>query len=104
MKNNCYCAICGKGYYVCLPCSKPELKTWKLHTCTSEHYKIYSVIHGFSTGVYTKEETYNRLKNVNLSDKSCFKDNIQKIIDNILSEYEIEKPIKKVSRAKKTEK
>ena len=80
------CAICGKGYYVCLPCSKPETNTWKLHTCTTEHYKVYSVIHGYSSGVYTKKETYDRLKNVDLSEKDSFKKNVKGIIENIISE------------------
>ena len=86
MKNNCTCAICGKGYYVCLPCSKPEMNTWKLHTCTIEHYKVYSVIHGYSSGIYTKKETYDRLKNVDLSEKDSFKENVKGIIENIISE------------------
>ena len=80
MKNNCTCAICGKGYYVCLPCSKPETNTWKLHTCTTEHYKVYSVIHGYSSGIYTKKETYDNEGQVN--PVVSFSDGMYTIINN----------------------
>lgn len=101
MKNNCNCAICGKGYYLCTPCNKPETHTWKLHTCTSEHYKVYSVIHGYSTGVYTEKETYDRLKNVNLSEKHSFKKNVRDIIEKIISDCEIKKQPEKKLKSKK---
>ena len=33
-----------------------------------------------------KKETYDRLKNVNLSEKDSFKENVKGIIENIISE------------------
>ena len=56
-KNNATCSICGRGYYMCLSCKDMmKLNPWKRHTDTSDHYKIYQILHGFNTGVYIKEE------------------------------------------------
>ena len=86
-KNNATCTICGNGYYMCLSChDQMKLNPWKIHTDTSEHYKVFQILRGFSTGVYTKQEAANRLKNVDLSDMDSFKDNIKKQIKNILSD------------------
>lgn len=83
-KNNATCAICGKGYYLCLSCrDMMSVSPWKKHTDTSEHYKIYQIIQGYSTGVYTKEEAYEKLNTVDLSDFNSLKDNIKDVINDI---------------------
>lgn len=88
-KNNSVCAICGKGYYLCLSCKQTKTLTpWKIHTDTSEHYKIYQILHGYSTGVYNKKEAKAKLKTVDLSDLSSFRDNIKETIQNILKDDE----------------
>ena len=86
-KINATCSICGKGYYKCLTC-QAEIKAtpWKQYTDTSEHYKIYQVIRGFNTGVYTKEEAKDKLKAIDLSDLNDLRDNIKKIIKDIMKE------------------
>ena len=91
-KNNATCSICGKEYYACLSC-RDSLKAnpWKIHTDTAEHYKVYQIIHGLSTKVYTKNEARTKLKNVNLSDIESFRPHIKEIVKDILKE---EKPIK----------
>lgn len=86
-KNNATCSICGKPYYVCLSCKDSvRANPWKIHTDTAEHYKVYQIIHGLSTNVYTKDEAKTKLKNVNLSDKDSFRPHIKEIIDDILKE------------------
>lgn len=86
-KINATCSICGVGYYQCLSCKDVmNLNPWKKHTDTSEHYKIYQVIHGFSTKVYSKEEAKSKLQKIDLSDFDSFRDNIKAIIKDIMTE------------------
>ena len=89
-KNNAICSICGKGYYMCLSCKDMmNLNPWKKHTDTSEHYKIYQILHGYSTGVYNKEEAKSKLQNVDLSDFDSLRDNIKCLINTIMAEAEM---------------
>ena len=93
-ENNAVCSICGKEYYACLSCHDSiKANPWKAFTDTSEHYKIFQVIRGFSTKVYNKEEAKARLENINLDDMNSFMPHIKKIIKDIIKE---EKPIVKV--------
>lgn len=86
-KNNATCSICGKAYYKCLSCKdKASLEPWKMHCCSSEHFKIYQVIRGFNTGVYTKDEAKEKLQMINLSDLNRLRDNIKKQIKDIMKE------------------
>lgn len=100
-KNNATCSICDKGYHVCLSC-RDSLKAnpWKIHTDTAEHYKVYQIIHGLSTNVYTKEEAKTKLKNVNLNDIESFRPHIKEIIKDILKEKQ---PVVKVAKVEKIE-
>ena len=85
-KLNATCAICGKGYHLCTSCkSMMELNPWKIHTDTSEHYKIYQIIHGYSVGLYTKAEAKSKLQMVDLSDLNDLRDNIKDIINDIMA-------------------
>jgi uncharacterized CHY-type Zn-finger protein len=93
-KINAYCGVCGKGYYMCLACKDVmQSEPWKTYTDTSEHYKIFQILYGNSTGVYTDIEARDRLLNVDLSDKDTFLDNVQKHIDRLLSIEDEEKKI-----------
>lgn len=88
-KNNAVCSICGSPYYMCLACKDAmKLSPWKKHTDTSEHYKIYQIIHGYSTGVYTKNEAKSKLQMVDLSDFDNLRDNIKNVIKDIMGENE----------------
>ena len=89
-QNNTTCSICGNPYYLCMSC-RDSLQTnpWKVHTDTSEHYKIYQIIRGFNTNVYTKDEARIKLKNVNLDDLNSFRPHIKKIIKDIIKEDKI---------------
>jgi len=86
-KINATCSICGKGYYKCLSCqSEIKATPWKHYTDTSEHYKIFQVIRGYNTGVYTKSEAKEKLNAIDLSDLGELRDNIKKIIKDIMKE------------------
>ena len=86
-KLNATCSICGESYHLCASCkSMMELSPWKIHTDTSEHYKIYQIIHGYSVGLYTKPEAKAKLKNVDLSDLDNLRENIKSIIKDIMDE------------------
>ena len=94
-KNNAVCSICGNSYYLCMSCRDSiKVNPWKIHTDTSEHYKVYQIIHGLSTNVYTKDEAKTKLKNVNLDDMNSFRPHIKEIIKDILKE---DKPIAIIS-------
>ena len=89
-KNNATCSICGNKYYMCLSCKDMiNLNPWKKYTDTSEHYKIYQILHGYSTGVYNKEEAKLKLQNVDLSDFDSLRDNIKCLINTIMTEDEM---------------
>ena len=91
-KKNATCSICGKEYQMCISCKDEiSLNPWKRHTDTSEHYKIYQIIHGYSTGVYNKSEAKSKFNNVDLSDLESLRDNIKSIINDIMSVDEPEK-------------
>lgn len=89
-KNNTTCSICGRDYHMCLSCKDSiSLAPWKVHTDTAEHYKVFQIIRGFSTGLYTKDEAKIKFENVDLSDLNDFRPHIKTIIKDILKE---EKP------------
>ena len=77
-KHNSFCAICGKSYYYCNSCKDTaHLYPYKILTDTSEHYKVFMIIRGYSNGLYTKEETEQKLNNVDISDLETYKENIR---------------------------
>lgn len=61
-----------------------SLTPWKKHTDTAEHYKIYQILHGYSTGVYTKAEARAKFRNVDLSDFDSLRDGIKATITSIM--------------------
>ena len=101
-KINSECSICGKGYSVCN--SNKNLEPWKNHTDTSEHYKIYQILHGYTTGVYTKAEAKSKLQTVDLSDLETFREHIKASIKDILKDENVSMPKAKSVRKRKTTK
>ena len=104
---NATCSICGKGYHMCLACKDMmKLHPWKRHTDTSEHYKIYQILHGYSTGVYNEEEAKSKLQMVDLSDLDSFREHIKNRIVEIMgsepTSEEVEVKPKKTSRKRKS--
>lgn len=84
-KHNSFCAICGKSYYYCNSCKDTaHLYPYKILTDTPEHYKVFMIIRGYSNGLYTKEETKEKLNNVDISDLETYKENIKDIIKDII--------------------
>lgn len=103
-KNNAFCSICGRGYYMCKSCRDTvELNPWKLHTDTSEHFQIYQIIHGYSVGVYDKAEANAKLKNVDLSELASFRDNIKTVIKDILNYQKEQRVEQKIVDSKNKE-
>ena len=89
-KNNAVCDICGKGYYVCLSCSDAmRLHPYKSFTDTAEHFKVFQVVKGLLTGVYTKDEAKEKFKNIDLKDIDSFKPHIKDIIKDVLKEEKV---------------
>lgn len=89
-KNNAVCSICGKGYYACMSCKDTmKLHPWKIYTDTQECFKVFQVVRGFSTGVYTKKEAKEKLQNVDLKDIDSFRPHIKKIVKDILKEDKV---------------
>ena len=97
-KNNAVCDICGKEYYVCLSCSDAmRLHPYKSFTDTAEHFKVFQVVKGFLTGVYTKDEAREKFKNIDLKDMESFKPHVKKIIKDVLKEDKsVVKVVKKI--------
>lgn len=88
--NNAVCSICGKAYHLCLSCSDAiKLRPWKTYTDTQECFKVFQVVRGFSTGVYTKDEAKEKLQNVDLKDINSFRPHIKKIVKDILKEEKV---------------
>lgn len=101
-KNNATCSICGNEYYLCLSCKdKMRLHPYKIHCCSPSHFQVFQVVHGFSTGVYNKDEFKYKLKNIDLSDLDSYREHIKTLIKDVLKEDEIVEV--EVHIAKKTE-
>lgn len=89
-ETNAVCSICGKAYHLCLSCSDAmKLHPWKTYTDTQECFKVFQVVRGFSTGVYTKDEAKEKLQNVDLKDINSFRPHIKKIVKDILKEEKV---------------
>ncbi len=101
-ENNATCSICGNGYHLCLSCRDSiQLAPYKVHCCSADCYKVFQVIRGFSTGVYTNEEFESKLKNIDLSNLENYREHIKVLIKNTLKEKPSVKTVKKVEPVKK---
>ena len=100
-KNNAKCSICGKDYYLCVSCRDSiGVNPWKIHCDTAAHYQVHQVVHGFSNGIYTKDEAKKKLKNVDLRDLEEFRPHIKDIVKGILKEEPIVKAVEEVRPVK----
>ena len=85
-KINATCSICGNGYHMCLSCKDmAKMRPWQIHTDTSEHYKVYQILHGYTIGVYSKDEAKEKLNNVDLSDMNDYVVSVKNALNEILS-------------------
>lgn len=98
-ENNATCSICGNGYHLCLSCRDAiQLAPYKVHCCSADCYKVFQVIRGFSTGVYTEEEFKSKLKNLDLSNLENYREHIKALIKDALKE----KPTTKIAKENKS--
>lgn len=63
-----------------------KLQPWKIFTDTSEHYKVFQAVRGYSTGMYTKDEFKSQLKNIDLSDLDSYREHIKALIKDVLND------------------
>lgn len=93
-KLNAKCAICGKPYHMCYSCDKKNAQlVWKRFCCCPEHYKIYQLVHGYTTGLYTKSEAKRKLKNIDTSDIDELRPNIREILVGIMGNDKKVEPV-----------
>lgn len=93
-KYNATCSICGKPYNMCYSCDKKNAQLiWKRFCCCPEHYKIYQVVHGYTTGLYTKAEADKKLKNIDTSDIDELRTNIREILVGIMGNDKKVEPV-----------
>lgn len=92
-KLNAKCAICGKPYHMCMSCGKDKGLVWKRFCDTPEHYKIYQLVHGYTTGLYTKAEAKRKLKNIDTSDIDELRPNIREILVGIMGNDKKVEPV-----------
>lgn len=86
-KYNATCSICGNEYYACMSCKDAmKLHPWKIHCCSADCYKVFQVVRGFSTNVYTKDEFRSKLKNLNLDNLENYREHIKTLIKDVLKE------------------
>lgn len=89
-ENNVTCSICGSPYHLCMSCKDSiKLHPYKIHCCSSDCYKVFQVVRGFSSGVYTKNEFKSKLKNMDLSNLENYRENIKILIKDTLKEDEV---------------
>lgn len=94
-KPNATCAICGKPYHMCYSCKGNQNAVWKRHCDTAEHYKIYQLVHGYTTGLYTDAEAAAKLKNIDVSDIDELRPHIRDIIKKIQGAVKSKRTVKK---------
>lgn len=93
-KYNATCSICGKPYNMCYSCDKKNAQlVWKRFCDTPEHYKIYQLVHGYTTGLYTKAEAKRKLKNIDTSDIDELRPNIREILVGIMGNDKKVEPV-----------
>ena len=102
-ENNVTCSICGSPYHLCMSCKDSiKLHPYKIHCCSADCYKVFQVIRGFSSGVYTEDEFKSKLKNIDLSNLDNYRENIKVLIKDALKEDEVVVDATVVEEVKKT--
>lgn len=85
-KPNTTCAVCGKGYYLCIACerNKSNWKPWKVIVDDENCYNIYDIVSKYIANNITKYEAKELLNTTDLSDLDNFKDLMKNKIKEIL--------------------
>lgn len=105
MANNRICLTCGKAYEYCGSCpSSLNLPVWKNLFDTEDCKTVFETVSDYAQKVITKDVAKKKLSNCNTSIK--YKENIQKYLDDIITEpkvetiFEIEKETQTVPKMK----
>lgn len=86
-KINHWCVVCGKGYHACDSCDEMQSFTpWRKMTDTPEHYKIFLLVKQYNNNLISKAEAKTMLANINISDIDTLKDDVKKVLNEILAE------------------
>ena len=91
-KINHWCVVCGKGYHACDACDETKsFIPWRRITDTPEHYQVYLIIKQYRSGVMSKQQAKAMLSDIGVTDTKEFKDDVKKVLREILK---AEKPKK----------
>lgn len=83
---NHHCTICGNGYYYCKSCQHiNSFTSWRAVADTTQHYKIYLLLHDYICGYADKEKTKEQLKHIDLTGLETFIPEVQGKIKEILT-------------------
>lgn len=84
-KANAQCAICGKDFTMKYHCNRNgSSEPWMAHCDTAEHYKVFQIVNGYTTGVYEADDAKAKLEAVDTSDKDTYRPHIKAIVEKIL--------------------
>ena len=87
-QNNKNCIICGKAYTFCTNCSKfDHLPRWMGMFHSKKCKDIFDIISDYQSKVYTKKKSKNRLIDAGITGMTLTSP-VQKIVDEIMSDYE----------------
>ena len=101
-KINKHCAICGKGYHICMTCRDMKATPWRQVVDTMNHYQIFLAIHGYST-TGDAETASKELEKCDLSDADTFTESIKEAITAITGKkFKAEKATEKTSKKEST--
>lgn len=85
-KINHWCIICGTGYHGCDSCDATGINSWKKHTDTNNHYKIYLIVNDYTYGILNKIQAREKLSKCDITGWEHFLPNVSVKISEILSE------------------
>ena len=87
--NNKTCIVCGTKYSYCPFCTQDKYKpTWMSSYHDANCKDVWRTLCAESTGHITKEEAVAKLKTLDLSNISNFKESVQNHIHRLLSSEE----------------
>lgn len=82
---NAKCAICDKDFDMKYHCNRNGASApWMAHCDTAEHYKVFQIVNGYTTGVYEANDAKAKLEAVDTSDKDTYRPHIKAIVEKIL--------------------
>ena len=87
MQANRICKTCGKKYFYCSHCDKSKgSPEWMLMWDTENCKTIFEIVSSYIQGQINKASAKERLDKCDLKQLYSFKENIRKIIEEIIEE------------------